>query len=210
MLKFFQVCFVTGALFTVVSFLLGQVTHIIGMDAHVGHMDAGGHIDTGGLDTGHIDASTNVAHTEAAIDMHIPFLPISPLKPIIIASFVTVFGGVGIICLQKDFPQVIALLIAFAIAFTVSALLYSFLLVPLYRAQSTSAVSQKELIGSMAKSVLKMEGNTYGKITYSIGGNTYSAPAKSIDGKEINSGVYVVIIDIKKSTFLVKEIKGGM
>lgn len=202
MLRFFQVCFVTGALFTAVSFVLGQVTHFVGMDAHAGHMDVGGHTDM-----------TADGHLDSQVDVHVPFLqglPISPLKPVIIASFITVFGGVGIICLQKNYSSILALFIAIAAAFAVSALIYAFILVPLYKAQSTSAVSQKELIGSIAKAVLNMNGNTYGKITYSASGNTYSAPAKSIDGREIGSGANVVIIDIKKNTFLVKEIKGGM
>lgn len=197
MLKLFQVCFYTGALYTIISFVLGQLLDFAGVG---GDVDADMDMD---LDID-VDADTAID-----VDGNLPGTVISPLKPITIASFVTVFGGVGMIFLRYGHGILIATAAAAITAFTISFLLYRFLVVPLYRAQNTSAVSQKDLIGSMAKAALHMEGSKFGKINYTVEGNTYSAPAKSIDGAAIAKGVPVVIINIQKNIFYVKEIKGG-
>lgn len=202
MIKVFQICFATGAIFTVVSFVLGQLTHFIGMDSHM-DVGSGGHADISG--GGHIDTVV-----DGHVDAQLPFFPVSPLKPIVIASFVTVFGGIGMICQILHYSTLMSVLVALFTAFATSSLLYSFIVVPLYKAQNTSAVSQKALIGAIAKTTLPIKTKQYGKITYCINGNTYSAPALSVDKKDIEMGAHVVIIDIKKNTFYVKEIKGGM
>ncbi|MDF2532857.1 MAG: hypothetical protein K0Q65_2438 [Clostridia bacterium] len=193
MLKLFQVCFYTGVLYTVISFLLGHLLDFAGAGIDV-DVDVDISIDT---DTG-ID-----------LDGDIPGVAVSPLKPVTIAAFITVFGGTGMILLKNNYRALVALAAAAALGLAVSYMLYRFLIVPLSRAQNTSAVSQAELVGGLAYTSLAMKDKEYGKIKYTVEGNTYSAPAKSIDGRAIAKGVPVVIIDIKKNTFYVKEVKGG-
>ena len=67
----YTVIFLVGVIYTVVTFLLGGLFGII-------HL--GGHIDT------HIDTPNGSGSTFTVL----------PLKPITIVSFITVFGGVGI------------------------------------------------------------------------------------------------------------------
>jgi hypothetical protein len=191
MLLLFQVCFLTGVLYTIISFILGHLLDFTGVD---------GHIDT------HVDM-----HIDSHIDLgsHFSDAGVSPLKPITIAAFVTVFGGTGMILIRNNFNPLISAAAAAALGFVVSFVLYRFIVVPLYKAQNTSAVSQIEIIGSLAHAALPMTGGSFGRITYAIEGNIYSAPAKSIDGEVIAKGAPVVIIDIKKNVFYVKEIKGG-
>lgn len=181
MLKLFQVCFITGTLYTVISFILGHLLDFAGVD---GDAD--------------IDLDGDVAG-----------VAVSPLKPITIASFVTVFGGVGMIFFKNGHGALIALAAALIIGFAVAFSIYRFIVVPLYKAQNTSAVSQKELIGCLAYAALSMQNKDFGKIRYTVEGNTYSAPAISIDGASIPKGVPVVVIDINKNVFYVKEVKGG-
>ncbi len=190
MLKLFQVCFFTGLFYAIISFLLGHIFEFAGVDADV-DIDGGVDIDVD-LDGGFSAGS------------------VSPLKPIVIASFVLVFGGVGIICLKKSLTEFVALILALSIGFLIAFILYRFLVVPLYRAQNTSAVSHRELIGTMAKVTLAIKGKAYGKIQYIVNGNTYGAPTKSVDDTDIEKGADVVIIEINKNTFYVKKIKGGI
>ena len=185
MLKLFQVCFITGTLYTVISFVLGHLLDFAGVD---------GDIDT--------DA-------DIGLDGDVSGVAVSPLKPITIASFVTVFGGVGMIFIKNGHGVLIALAAAMGIGFAVAFAIYRFIVVPLYKAQNTSAVSQKELIGCLAYAALNMKGETFGKIRYTVEGNTYSAPAKSIDGASIPTGAPVVVININKNVFYVKQVKGG-
>lgn len=188
MLMLFQVCFYTGVLFTVISFLLGQLMDFAGFG-----IDADVDVD---ID---LDGGTNM-----------PGSAVSPLKPITIAAFITVFGGTGMILLKNNYSALFSIVAAAALGLTVSYLLYRLIIVPLHNAQNTSAVSQKDLIGSLAYAVLFMEDKEFGEIRYTVEGNTYNAPAKSIDGKLIANGAPVVIIDIIKNTFYVKEVKGGL
>ena len=196
MLRLFQVCFFTGALYTLISFLLGHLLDFAG---------AGGDIHTDfSMDTDvDIDLNTDIgAHGAGSA-------AVSPLKPVTIAAFITVFGGTGILMLKNEHSTLAALMVAALLGLAVAFMLYRFLIVPLNRAQNTSAVSQASLVGSLAYATLPMEDNSFGKIKYTVEGNTYSAPCKSIDGKLITKGVPVVIIDIQKNIFYVKEVKGG-
>lgn len=185
MLKLFQVFFYTGVLYTVISFLLGHLLDFAGAGADV-------------------DVDVDI---DLEADIH--GAAVSPLKPVTIAAFATVFGGTGMILLKNSYSTLASLAAAAALGLIVSYLLYRLIIVPLSRAQSTSAVSQAELIGGLAHAVLTMEDNNFGRIKYTVEGNSYSAPAKSIDGNIIAKGAPVVIIDIKKNIFYVKEIKGG-
>lgn len=195
MLKLFQVCFYTGVLYTVISFVLGNLLDFAGVDGDV-DFDMDVDVDIGsGID---LEGGSDIQGAT-----------VSPLKPVTIAAFVTVFGGVGMIFIKNGYSALIALTAAACLGLTVSYLLYRLIIVPLTRAQNTSAVPQAELVGSLAYAALSMKDKEFGKIHYSAGGNTYSAPAKSIDGKMIAKGVPVVIIDINKNIFYVKEVKGG-
>jgi membrane protein implicated in regulation of membrane protease activity len=192
-LKVFQVCFATGVLFSVISFLMGRISDF----AHVG-----------------ADAEINAdfsADTELDISTpgDSPELSVSPLKPIIVTAFVTVFGGAGMICTINGLSQPAAALIALFSGSVAAFMLYRFIIIPLYRAQNTSAISQKRLRGALARITLPIKGGFFGKISYTVGGKTYSAPARSVDDEDIDMGVPVVIINIEKNTFYVKKIKGG-
>lgn len=201
MLKIFQVCFVTGVLFSILSFIMGRMSDFF-------HMGVDTEIDVD-IDTDfNIDTDFDV-DTDIGVDIEVPELPVSPLKPIVITTFVTVFGGIGMICTINGLTQPAAAVIALISGAVAAFLLYRFIIVPIYRAQNTSAISQKELRGALAKVTLAIKGSLFGKISYTSKGNTYSAPARSIDGEDIERGVPVVIINIEKNTFYVKRIKGG-
>jgi hypothetical protein len=203
MLKLFQVCFVTGVLYTVISFILGHLLDFAGVGGDV-DMDVDIDLDAGsGIDFDGISDVDGINHGDMS------GATVSPLKPVTIAAFITVFGGVGMIFIGNGYNALIALAAAICLGLTVSYMLYRFIIIPLTRAQNTSAVPQAELMGSLAYATLSMKDKDFGKIHYSVGGNTYSAPAKSVDGKLIAKGVPVVIIEINKNTFYVKEVKGG-
>lgn len=132
---------------------------------------------------------------------------ISPLKPAVIAAFITVFGGTGIILMKYNIIFLVSLSISFALAFAVAFVIYKFVIVQLYKAQNTSAVEQQKLIGQRAKVSLTIRQGGYGKITYIINGNTYNSPAKTEDGCELKSGEEVEIVYIDKNTYYVKKLK---
>lgn len=203
MLKVFQVCFVTGVLFSVVSFLMGRISDFSHMGADTGtdiHFDHDVHIDL------HPDSGLHADMDTAAAS---PELSVSPLKPIVLATFVTVFGGVGLICTINDLSPAASVIISLVSGAAAAFFIYRCIIVPLYRAQNTNTVSRKMLRGSIARVSLPIRGDAFGKITYTAGGNICSAPARSADGEDIEGGDPVVIVNIEKNTFYVKKIKGG-
>lgn len=176
MLRVFQICFLTGVLYAIVSFILGQLLDF---------MDIDGDIDIPG-------------------DLNL--FTVSPLKPIIITAFVIVFGGIGTICIMNKLNSILSSIIATSSGLLVSFIIYRFVVIPLYRAQNTSAISQSELIGSTGKLILAIKGNYYGTIRYTRLGNTYTSPAKSINGEDIEKGEAVIIMEIKNNIYYVKKI----
>jgi membrane protein implicated in regulation of membrane protease activity len=135
---------------------------------------------------------------------------ISPLKPVVIATFVTTFGGVGIILMKKNFGFMYSCVLAVGIAAFMAYILYNYVIIKLYQAQNTSAIERQKLIGHKAKVTLAIRQGGYGKITYTINGNTYNSPAKAEDGSEILVGQQVEIVYIDKNTYYVKNDEEGV
>ncbi len=129
---------------------------------------------------------------------------VSPFKPTVIAAFLTVFGGVGLIL--KNSSPISTLIISAGLGVLVALLFFYFILTPLYRAQNTSSVEKQSLIGKQAMVSEAIMQGRYGKITYIVNGNTYSAPAKSEDGSAIERKSSVSIVYIEKNTFFVRPI----
>jgi len=170
------VCFYIGIIYTAASFILGYIFDFMGLDGDIG------------------------------FDGDFFGYGISPLKPVVIAAFLTVFGGVGIIAHKNNFNNKLSLIIALAFAITISFLIFRFVLVPLYRIQSKEVVGQKELIGHIARVVLPIRDGECGKIIYTINDNTYSAPAKSENQEMIEKGEEVVIVNIENNVYYVKTL----
>ncbi|SHJ53341.1 NfeD family protein [Tepidibacter formicigenes] len=141
------------------------------------------------------------------IDGDIPSFGGLPIKPIIIAIFITIFGGLGVMQTKLGKTALYVFLFSFIIAIIVSFLVNKFIINALKKAQNTSSVSQKKLIGRSAKVIGTIIENGFGQIKYTINGNTYNAPAKHIEGKKIKSGSEVIIVLIQDNVFYVDAIK---
>ena len=127
-----------------------------------------------------------------------------PLKPVVFATFATMFGGAGLV-LMRILAPLTAIPLSGLIAVAVSYVLYRFVIIPLTRVQSTSAIEIQSLIGHMAKVTEKIPQGQYGKINYKVNDISYNAPAKSDDGSEIARGSYVEIIYVEKNTYYVRQ-----
>lgn len=179
--------FLFGVFYTVITFLLGGL---------LGFIDAG-------FDT-HFDAHFHfhVDHFDTA-----PTLTVSPLKPITIISFLTVFGGIGMMGTHYGLNPILVFILAFISAFIVSWMLFKGVVVPLYRAQSTSAISQEQLIGMTATIISTIIEGGYGTISYTVNGSRHNAPAKGVINQSIRQGKEVIITDIKDNLFYVQPVE---
>lgn len=130
---------------------------------------------------------------------------ISPLRPVPIASFLTVFGGVGIILYGRIWPSILVLAIATIIGLISAYILVRFVLLPLAKAQNTSSISRKELLGEIATVNEKIFAGGFGKISYTVSGSITTSPAKSEGGEELLVGEKVEITNIENNIFYVKK-----
>lgn len=139
------------------------------------------------------------------LEIHAGEIPF--LSPTIIATFLTVFGGIGYMLLHNTewsaFPVAgLSLLIALGVS---SAVLFLVVL-PLYAAQKGTALSSKAMIGLEAKVVTSIEVSRLGEIVYEQGGTRHSAPAKAAENASIPQGSQVRILDEMAGTFLVEKL----
>jgi membrane protein implicated in regulation of membrane protease activity len=178
--KAYTILFWVGVIYTLVTFIIGDLFGAIHIDSHI-DMNVDSH---GGLNG----------------------FSLFPLKPITIVSFITVFGGIGILGTTYKLNPISTFIVAAVLGIVISFLLYRFVLIPLYKAQNTSAVSQDRLIGMEAKVISPIFENGFGTISYIVNGSKYNAPAQHISKKSVSQGEDVMIYEIKDNVFYVQPL----
>ena len=176
-------CLGVGLAFTLIS-------------AFFGHVFGGGH-------EGHVDGSGG--HAEAGVDSS-DMPGVSVLSPTIIASFITAFGGFGVILsqFQATKPAIIsaplAVLGGFVIAGAVLVLLRSLF----SHTQSSSESKVASLAGQTATIITPISPSGVGEIAYVQGGTRYTAPARLESGAAaVANGRLVRITRVVGSQFYV-------
>jgi len=177
----YAICLAAGLVFTLVSVVAGHFFG--GHDAHVA--GSGGHAEAGA------DSS----------DMP----GISIFSPTVMASFVTAFGGFGLIFSQ--FPAtsktIVSAPLSIFCAFLVAAALYKFLGMVFRHTQSSSESHVATLAGTEASIVSPIPENGVGEIAYVVGGTRYTAPARTESGTAIANGKLVKITRVVGTQFYV-------
>ncbi|MFC4600454.1 hypothetical protein [Cohnella hongkongensis] len=139
------------------------------------------------------------------LDVHTGELPF--LSPTVIATFMTVFGGVGYMLLHNTgWPALPIAGLSLLISLGVSSVVLFLVVIPLQAAQKGSAQSSKQMIGRKAEVVTSIEGARLGEIVYEQGGTRHSAPAKARGDAAIRQGAQVRILDEIAGTFVVEEV----
>ncbi|MFC2015673.1 NfeD family protein [Chloroflexota bacterium] len=157
--------------------------NIPGADIHVGSPDLG----AGGIDA--------------------PDATVSPLSPITIASFVTTFGGVGVLCTQFfDCTPGMGLVWATAGGLAASGLMYVFYSQVLIKSQGSSEVRRGELIGLHAEVTVPIGESSSGMVSYSTKAGRMSSMARSTDGRAIPRGRFVKIVSMVGRQALVEPL----
>ncbi|MGE5474348.1 MAG: hypothetical protein ACM3UU_09025 [Ignavibacteriales bacterium] len=125
---------------------------------------------------------------------------ISPLKPIVIATFITLFGGFGTI---GHFMSNMAAIFVFSFALIMglagAAAIFYLVVVPMYKCQSNSVISNESITNTIADVITPIPSDGLGEVAYIAGGSKYTSPAKSLNQEEIPKGRQVVIVDIKEN-----------
>jgi len=179
----YAICFAVGLLFTLISAFFG---HAFG--GHDAHVDLGthGHAEAGSQDTG------------------IPGL--SPFSPTTICSFITAFGGFGMILSHIDATRNVwvsmplSLLGGLVIAAGVMLLFGTIFT----KTQGSSESRLGTLIGRTATVISPIPATGVGEIAYTQGGTRYTAPARESNGIAVGTGKTVKITRVAESQFFVE------
>lgn len=192
-------CLVFGVGYSVITFLLGSLGghdggggHDVGHD--VGHGDAGGHGDSG---------------PEAG-----PQSGLSVFSPLMVATFATVFGGLGLITLglfgslqvvPAGLANIVSMLVASSLALVLSSYFSYFLVKVFVKSETSSNVSTSKLIGREAEAMLDLEPGKIGEIAYIHGGSRTTGMARLVEGSApIKRGGTVEIVSISENIHWVK------
>jgi len=177
-------CLGAGLVFTLLSAVLG---HFFGGDH--GHLDgSGGHAEAG------IDSSDAPG--------------VSVLSPTILCSFITAFGGFGIVFHQipaTTNPAISAPLAVLGGVLVASGVLA--LLRQLFRrTQSSSESRVASLIGTVGTIITPIPADGVGEIAYVQVGTRYTAPARAEHSMPIANGASVRITRIAGTQFYVSPV----
>jgi RNA polymerase sigma factor (sigma-70 family) len=183
----YSVCFGVGLLFAILSALLG---HLFGGHGEVGH---GGMPHVEGGAHGHAEAGSGTDDMPG----------FAPIGPTTIATFVTAFGGIGMVLTRIGETQALAGPLS-ALGAALIAGSVGWLFSVLFRhTQSSSEGHVRELIGQEATVITPIPEKGVGEIAYVQGGSRYSAPAREETGAFVAGGATVRIVRIVGSQYYV-------
>ncbi len=178
-------CFVLGLAYAVFAGFLGGHAGDAGMDVSA---DAAGGGDAP-------DATSDGVH-------------FSPLSPVVIAMFVTAFGATGMICLKVfKFSWVASLVVAVILGVAAAAVTFYIFVVLFSKTQGSSESQIAKMLGGQAEVITPIPAQGVGEIAYVSKGARYTAPARSVDQKEIKAHAIVRIDKIVGSTFFVSSLE---
>lgn len=171
------------------AFLIGVVWAIVILIAgDFGHSDAGdasaamGHVDT--FDTGSV--------------------AVSPISPIVISTFITSFGGAGIVSrVVFDVSGPVSLLYATLVGVALAGIMFLFYSKFLIASQGSSEVHVARLVGLTAEVTVSIPETGTGEIALVAGGSRVTYPARSSQRVAIQRGVLVTVDQMLGSIALV-------
>ena len=177
----YGICLVTGLIFTLVSVTFG---HFFG---HSGHVEGSG---------GNVEAGADSSDAPG----------ISIFSPTIIASFITAFGGFGLIFSQfhRTSPTEISAPLSLLGGLVIAGVMYSFLGMVFRHTQGSSESHVAKLIGAEANVITPIPADGVGEIAYVVGDTRYTAPARAEKGATVATGRTVKITRIVGTQFYVQ------
>ena len=130
----------------------------------------------------------------------------SLLSPTAIASFITAFGGFGMVFskIEKTSSPWISLPLSALSGFVIAGLVVMMFRAIFRHTQSSSEARVSRMVGTTGTIITPIPANGVGEIAYVNGGSRYTAPARSLNGAEIGNGKAVKIARIVGSQFYVE------
>ncbi len=182
--------FALGVGYALIAAVLGGLSNvdapdvdidIPGIDIHPGEPDI--HLE---IPFGH-DITHDVDH---------PDVGLSPLSPITIATFITTFGGVGLIVNNLTaFSPVLGLFLSAVSGLVIAGAMFLIYSRVMTEVQSSSEVQIGELVGLPGEIIAPIPAGKVGEVALIVRGTRARSAARSADGKAIPRGTLVEIVE---------------
>ena len=144
-------------------------------------------------------------HHDISHDVDHPEVGLSPLSPITIATFITTFGGTGLIVnALTSLSPVFGLAISTVSGLALSGMVFLLYARVLMGMQGSSEVQAGELVGMAAEATTSIPEGQVGEIVLVVRGARARCPARSADGMAIPRGAAVEIVEETGSVVLVR------
>jgi len=152
---------------------------------------------------GHLfGGDTGDAHMDVGTD-----LPLSPLSPTVIATFLTGFGGGGM--LANSYFQISVgkgVLVAILSGILLSGGTYTVLFFLFRETQAGAEFSLEDMVGRTVQVITTIPEGSTGEIAVEAKGSRINGPAKSVDGRAISRNSAATIIRVVGNLYYVQEI----
>ncbi len=191
----YWICLIIGVGYTIITAALGGISGIFG---HAG--EAGSDSNSYGVGNGHSGHGTA---SSADVDGSMIFGPFSPL---VIAFFLTSFGGSGLIYVKYIPVPIYSLPAAIVTAIIFAWLLILFFNRVIAAVQSSSEVKMASLVGETAEVTVAIPATGMGEIAYVAMGSRNVSPARTDSGEEIPRFSNVRITRVSGNIFFVDKI----
>jgi membrane protein implicated in regulation of membrane protease activity len=196
--------FALGVGYAIIAAVMGGLSHVDvpgvdidvpGVDLHPGEADI--HLD---LPFAH-DVSHDVDHPEVGL---------SPLSPITIATFITTFGGVGLIVNNLTIlAPVPGLLIAAVSGLVLSGAMFLVYTRVFTAVQGSSEVQIGELVGLSGQVGAPIPEGKVGEVVLVARGARVRSSARSADGRAIPRGAMVEVVEETGNVVIVRAKGAG-
>lgn len=202
----FLVCFLFGALFALLSVVLGFTGSALHA-GHLPHVDAQAHVH-GHLPVhahAHADADAGQAHAQGdQSHAGIHHLPVFNASAIL--AFLAWFGAAGFLLTRFTGWPLLAVLPLAVLAGLVAATLIGFVLSAVIAGERVMRPQDYQLDGTPGRITVSIPAGGVGEIVFSKAGARRSEAARSLDGRAIPRDTEVVIIDYTGGIALVETL----
>lgn len=139
----------------------------------------------------------------ASLDGALDFLSVegySLFRPTVIASWITVFGGAGML-LNKytQLGNITVLIVTFLIATALAVGLYLIYIRPMEQSENSVGFSIYELSGLIGEVLVPIPHNGFGEVIVQVGAARSHHIAASFDGTPIPSEARIIVVEVDAS-----------
>jgi membrane protein implicated in regulation of membrane protease activity len=128
------------------------------------------------------------------------------LEPMLIVTWLTVFGGSGILAnYYTNFDVPVTLLVSVLAATILCILLYFAYIRPMRNSENSTGVSQKDLRWKTGEIIVPVPAHGYGEVLIRVGAMNTNQIAASYHQEDLPAGCQIVVVEIKDGVVYVAK-----